>query len=606
MSRQILGSKLGLDHQLTKPWIFVTINRLVPDIIQRVAVSISVGIDLGTTNSIVGVWKDGSAQIIPNILQSKMTPSVVGLNDVGEIIVGQAAKERLQTHPQITTANFKRYMGTNKTITLGRKEFRAEELSALVIKKLKADAEACLDQEITEAVITVPAYFNDTQRKATKLAGEMAGLKVERLLNEPTAAALAYGLNTQDEAHYLVFDLGGGTFDISIVEYFEGIIQVHASAGDNHLGGEDFTKLIYLDLLEKYCKTANINKERIADKCQQYLKRRAELIKCELSQHDHVQISIQWNSVEYEYQLSLNQYEEMTKELLDRITAPVQKAMRDSRLRVNDLDKIVLVGGATRMPLLRKLVTKIFQRFPGCDLDPDLVVAMGACVQSGLKSKDSALKETVLTDVCPYTLGTEVADERNGVYSAGHFAPIIERNSFVPISRSQVFSTTADRQTEVEVKVFQGESPFTKDNIDLGSFRMKLLNRPVKGTPIEIRFTYDVNGILEVIASQPGTNQKESLIIEENPGLLTKQEIERRLNELSSLKIHPRDKEVNHTTLARAARLYEELLGEERQYIDGLLKQFSAILEAQDDIQIKTARRELEEIMDQFDSREFT
>lgn len=366
-----------------------------------------IGIDLGTTNSLVAVWEDGQPRLIPNSLGDYLTPSCVSLDEDGTILVGRAARERLQTHPDKTAAVFKRFMGSERTIRLGKREFRAEELSALVLRSLKEDVEAALGQPITEAIITVPAYFSDAQRKATRAAGVMAGLKVDRLLNEPTAAALAYGIHQLGaETRFLVFDLGGGTFDVSVLDMFEGVMEVRASAGDNFLGGEDFVACIIDRFFDQAKAPAKLKTDAAF---MQRLTAQVEAAKRALSEQPAATIEVAHNSDTYTLELDEATFEQICAPLLQRLRAPVERALRDANLRGTDLDKIVLAGGATRMPVVRRMVARMFGRFPECEINPDEVVALGAAVQAGLKMKDAALDDVVMTDVAPYSLGVAVA-----------------------------------------------------------------------------------------------------------------------------------------------------------------------------------------------------
>ncbi|MBL8509997.1 MAG: molecular chaperone HscC, partial [Chitinimonas sp.] len=425
-----------------------------------------IGIDLGTTNSLVAVWRDGQAEMIPNALGHALTPSVVGLDDSGAVLVGLAARERLITHPQLTTAVFKRYMGSDRQTRLGTQLFRPEELSALVLKSLKADAERYLGETVTEAVITVPAYFSDAQRKATKIAGQLAGLKVERLVNEPTAAALAYGLHQNEpESRFLVFDLGGGTFDISILELFEGVMEVRASAGDNFLGGEDFSEALIDGFIEAVGKQHGLTDKQADPVVYQALRKQAEQAKRGLSGTAEVAMELRYQEQNLRWAIGEEAFLKLCEPLLKRLREPIEKALRDARLKAIDLDQIVLAGGATRMPAVRKLVAKLFGRMPAMNLNPDEVVARGAAVMAGLKARDETLNEVVMTDVCPYSQGIEVSEQiATGRFQPGFYLPIIERNSVVPISREQVVSTIVDNQMALHVSVYQGESRLVKDN----------------------------------------------------------------------------------------------------------------------------------------------
>jgi len=561
-----------------------------------------IGIDLGTTNSLVSVWKNGEVRIIPNALGLHLTPSAVGLDDNNTVLVGQAAKERISTHPNNTAVNFKRYMGTDRQFPLGKKLFRAEELSSFVISALKRDAEDFLGEPVTEAVITVPAYFNDAQRKATKVAGELAGLKVERLLNEPTAAAMAYGLHSRDtESKYLVFDLGGGTFDISILEMFDGIMEVHASAGDNHLGGTDFTAALANHFITEKASDLGVKEESIPDELLQRIYIHAEKTKREISDKGRAEFKINWKSKEASLDIDELMFEALTEHLLKRISRPIRGAMRDAKVMVEDIHEIILVGGATRTSAVRKLATRLFHRFPATDINPDEVIVQGAAVQAGLKMRDAALDDMVLTDVCPYTLGIEVTVGSESNPIGGHFQPIIERNNYIPISRVERFYTLQDKQKQLKVKIFQGESPKVKDNVFLGDLNVNVPSAAAGEESIDVRFTYDINGLLEVLVTVVSTGHEHSVVIEENPGVLTEEEVKEKLKKLSALKIHPRDKTENLTLINRSDRLFRELLGEERTILSNAIAQFESVLEKQNERDISAAQKKMKEVLDHFD-----
>ena len=539
-----------------------------------------IGIDLGTTNSLVSVWKDGGPRLVPNALGSFLTPSCVGIDGDGQVLIGEAARERLQTHPNLTASLFKRYMGSARTTRLGGRDYRPEELSSLVLRSLKADAEAFLGEPVTEAVITVPAYFSDAQRKATRVAGELAGLKVERLLNEPTAAALAYGLHEGGtETQFLVFDLGGGTFDVSILEMFEGVMEVRASAGDNMLGGEDFVTLLVEQAFVNGLPAAARNDPAFMQK----LVSRAEIAKRQLGGTEQVTFDVSWNDSTTQVTIDPAGFEKLAQPLLDRLWRPIERALRDARIRAADLDNVVLAGGATRMPMIRTLATRMFGRFPAIGLNPDEVVALGAAVQAGLKMKDRALEETVMTDVCPYTLGTSVAQRlHDGNHASGFFAPIIERNTVVPVSRVQRFVPISPKQKAIELGIYQGESRLVRDNIKLGELKIDIAPGTEHEGGVDLRFTYDVNGLLEVEATVVATGESKRVVIESGDAHMSPEEIAKRLAELSALKIHPRDSLENRTLLARAERLYEQLLGEYRDHVGAMILRFEQVLTTQD------------------------
>lgn len=557
-------------------------------------------IDLGTTNSLGSVWSDGGVKLIPNALGEFLTPSCVSVDEDGTILVGKSARERLQTHPDKSISLFKRYMGTGKTTRLGSKAYRSEELSALVLRAIKEDAEEFLGHSIHEAIITVPAYFSDVQRKTTKIAGQLAGLKVERMLSEPTAAALSYGLhNAPDESCFLIFDLGGGTFDVSVIEKFEGVMEVRATAGDNLLGGEDFTQAI----IEYFYRENDIPAEANGDAVfQQQLMARAELLKQSLSVQNSDSLSVHWGSKQYTISLHVDQFYTLTQHLVQRLRDPVERALRDARLRAGDIDNIVLAGGATRMPLVRQLVTRMFGRFPLTELNPDEVVANGAAVMAGLKMKDKDLSEIVMTDVCPYTLSTEVTTYLpDGSLIDGISSPIIERNTVVPVSRVETYYAGRDNQEYMLIGVYQGEGRYVKDCISLGELKVALPGLLRSQSAIDVRFTYDVNGLLEVETRLHHTGEIQHLVIKSALGDLSEDEIASQLQSLSELKIHPRDKMENRTLLARAERCFQQLRGTERDRVGAEILQFESVLLKQNERESRTSRLRLRAFLDAID-----
>ncbi|KAA0982383.1 molecular chaperone HscC [Pseudomonas sp. ANT_J12] len=560
-----------------------------------------VGIDLGTTNSLVAVWRNGAPELVPNALESLLTPSVVGLDDEGRVLVGQAAKERLQTHPHLTAALFKRHMGSAHELRLGTRSFRPEELSALVLRSLKEDVERHYGETVTEAVISVPAYFNDGQRKATKIAGELAGLKVERLINEPTAAALAYGLHQRDSASsFLVFDLGGGTFDVSILELFDGVMEVRASAGDNFLGGEDFDTVLVQAFTAAHANRIDLpslTEPTIAHR----LRREAERVRHALGQADSATFVLRHGDGQWEQTFTQAQLADLCAPLLMRLRTPIETALRDARIRPSELDEVLLVGGTTRMPMIRRMVAGLFGRFPSIALNPDESIALGAAVQAALKARDAALEEVVLTDVCPYTLGIEVAVSVGENAQAGHYLPIIERNCVVPVSRVKTVSTLRHHQRVVQLKIYQGESRWVKENIYLGEMDIEVPVAPAGEISIDVRFTYDNNGLLEAEALINRTGERRVLVIENNPGVLAPDEIQQRLAALANLKVHPREQQVNSLLNARLERLYQESLGDLRQRIDQIANRFQQVLDTQDERAIRELRLQLTQQLDELE-----
>ncbi|MGY3296960.1 molecular chaperone HscC [Pseudomonas sp. TE6288] len=548
------------------------------------------GIDLGTTNSLIAVWQDGEARLIANALGEVLTPSVVSVDDDGSILVGQAARARLTTHPQRTAAAFKRFMGSDKRYALGEHRFTPEELSALVLGSLKQDAEAYLGCPVSEAVISVPAYFSDEQRKRTVFAAELAGLKVQRLINEPTAAAMAYGLHEQKFERTLVFDLGGGTFDVTVLEYALPLIEVHASTGDNYLGGEDFTEA----LLQACLRDWSLKAEDLEPQALASLHDAIEQLKCEVGEGSRT-FAWSMDGQPREWQLDDQKLQAIWAPLLARVRTPIEQALRDARLSPRELDSLVLVGGATRMPQVQQLVAKLFGRLPYRHLDPDTIVALGAASQAACKARDAAIDELILTDVCPYTLG--VASSR-GEDVTGAFSPIIERNTIIPTSKVQRFYSSHPEQKFVRIAVYQGERPWVRDNILVDSFEIPL--QPTgEIQSLDVRFSYDINGLLEVDVTFLESGQKHSHSIDRSPTGLDAQARQASEERLAKLKIHPRDTLPNRTLLARLERAWMQSLGDERELIGSWLDAFNAVLAGQQAGEISRERQALCQALDE-------
>lgn len=566
-----------------------------------------VGIDLGTTNSAIAVWQEDGPKLIPNALGEMLTPSAVSITDAGEILVGIAARDRQSTHPHSTATAFKRLMGSQQTVSLGRRHsYTAEDLSALVLRSLKADAEAWLGAPVDQAVITVPAYFNDRQRKATRRAGELAGLTVERLVNEPTAAALAYGIHRlEEEQPFLVFDLGGGTFDVSIVEILDGIIEVRASAGDNRLGGEDFNEVI-ADIARGQIDPEGALAGKRASEFRELIRAAAERARRTLTDKDQAIVAVTWEGSEYQAQISAAEFEEAVGPLIARLRDPVLRSLRDSGIRADQLSEALLVGGATRMPIVRRAVTRMFGRFPSTQLDPDQAVALGAAVQAGLKARNAALEEVRLTDVCPFTLGVEVSErDLGGGVRNGIFSPIIERNTVVPASRVETYNTMVNGQRAVELKIYQGESRNVAANIKLGEISVPVPPAPAGTITVDCRFSYDTSGLLEVDVSVPKTGLTRQLVICDDEEAPDERELAKRRARLAGLKVHPREESANAAALARAERCYEMFLGERRDHVGALISQFGAVIDRQEPHAIETARTGLEAALDELEGERF-
>jgi len=558
-----------------------------------------IGIDLGTTNSLISYYTESGPVIIPNRLGDNLTPSIVGVDDDGTVYVGKTAKEQMAFRPHQTAAVFKRSMGTDKEFQLGDKKFKAEELSSFVLRALKEDAESYLGCEIEEAVISVPAYFNDLQRKATKRAGEMAGLKVERIINEPTAAAIAYGLhNRADHTKFLVFDLGGGTFDISVLERFGSIMEVRAVAGDNYIGGEDFTKVLYQMMLNKKA----IDEDDLTEKERQYLYRQAEQAKISFCDGAEATIKCMKGEETFQEVITLDEYERACQLLLAKIRKPIERSLKDANLKLSDIDEIVLVGGATKLPVIRSFAARIFGRIPSTEINPDEAIAIGAAIQCAMKERSEAVREVVLTEVCPFTLGTSVVVQRMGdMMEGGHFMPIIERNTVIPVSRTETLYTAGDYQRKIRVDILQGESRFAKNNLLLGEVTVPVPAKKAGEESVDITYTYDVNSILEVQVKVNSTGITKKVIIQKEDSPMTAEEAEQRMEELNALKIHPREQEANKLLLMRGERLYEEATGDVRKSIDLMLSDFEAVLNKQEKTAIEQAAKELKAALDEIE-----
>ncbi|MBE5947098.1 MAG: molecular chaperone HscC [Lachnospiraceae bacterium] len=555
-----------------------------------------VGIDLGTTNSLIAYMDKDEVKVIPNKLGENLTPSVVSVDEDGIVYVGKTAKERKQLYPEQTAEIFKRSMGTNKKFILGEKEFTAEELSSLVLKSLKEDAEVYLGQTIEEAVISVPAYFNDTQRKATKKAGELAGFKVERIVSEPTAAAIAYGLNLKNaDTKFLVFDLGGGTFDVSILELFQNIMEVRAVAGDNYLGGEDFTEI----LEQMFYREKDIDQDLLDQKTKNHIRKQAEICKMGFADSRVSTFKCKIGEEIYEYEISLDDYEKSCQLLLNKIKKPIERSLKDANIKLSDIEEIILVGGATKLPIVRKFVSRLFGRLPNGNINPDEVVVVGAATQAAMKERNEAVKEMILTDVCPFTLGTDIVVTRSGGYKeSGHYLPIIERNSVIPVSRTERLYTAGDNQSVIRVKILQGESRYARNNVYLGELEVPVPIGPAGKEAVDVTYTYDVNSILEVEVTVISTKIKKRIVIKNEETDMSEQEIEERLASLSALKIHPREQEENKLLLLRGDRMYEESTGDIRHMIQNRMNIFEGILDKQNKPDIEKARTELKEFLD--------
>ena len=498
-----------------------------------------IGIDLGTTNSCVAVMEGGKPVVIPNAEGMRTTPSVVAFTKNGERLVGEPAKRQAVTNADRTISSIKRHMGTDYKVSIDGKDYTPQEISAMILQKLKTDAESYLGEKVTQAVITVPAYFNDAQRQATKDAGKIAGLSVERIINEPTAAALAYGLEDESEQKVMVYDLGGGTFDVSIIDIGDGVIEVLSTNGDTHLGGDDYDDRITKWLVDEFkaAEGVDLSQDKMA---LQRLKEAAEKAKKELSSATTTDINLPFITATAEgpkhldMKLSRAKFEELTADLTERTAIPVQNSLRDAGLNSSELGKVLLVGGSTRMPVAQEKVKQLTGKEPSKNLNPDECVALGAAVQGGKLSGEAGAGDVLLLDVTPLTLSIETL--------GGVATPLIKRNTTIPTRASQVFSTAADNQTAVDINVVQGEREFARDNKSLGQFRLDGILPAQRGVPqIEVTFDIDANGIVNVSAKDKGTGKEQHITITSGSNM-SKEDIDKAVNEAAQFEAADKEK----------------------------------------------------------------
>ncbi|MDO4785532.1 MAG: molecular chaperone DnaK [Fretibacterium sp.] len=567
-----------------------------------------VGIDLGTTNSCIAVQEGDQTTIIANAEGMRTTPSVVAFTKDGERLVGQLAKRQAIVNADHTIMSIKREMGTDYRVDIDGKKYTPQEISAMILQKLKRDAEDYLGEPVTQAVITVPAYFTDAQRQATKDAGSIAGLEVLRIINEPTAACLAYGENKKEEHKILVFDLGGGTFDVSILDVGEGVFEVLATAGDNRLGGDDWDNRIVEWMIAEFKKGEGIElkNDRMA---MQRLREAAEKAKIELSSMTETTISLpfitanQSGPKHLEMKLSRAKFEEMTADLMDRTIIPAKRAIEDSGLKTSEIDKILLVGGSTRMPMVQKKIVELMGKEPTKGINPDECVAAGAAIQGAILKGDH--KDIVLVDVTPLSLGLETL--------GGVFTKVIERNTAIPVSKSQVFTTASSNQTQVEILVLQGERSMAADNVKLGQFVLDGIPPAPRGIPqIEVTFNIDVNGILNVSAKDKGTGKAQKITIQSSN--LSKDEIERMKNDAEA----NADEDAKRREAAEVRNeadsavfaaekllndLGDKMTAEEKGKVNSKLDELKRAIEENDGARMKSVKEELEKTIQEFSTR---
>ena len=559
-----------------------------------------VGIDLGTTFSLVSTLRDGAPVVIPNGLGEFLTPSAVSITDDGTVLVGAPARARATTHPMRTALAFKRDMGTDRVYDLGLRKMTPQELSALVLSTLKRDAEAALGCAVEEAVVTVPAYFGDLQRKATQDAGAIAGLRVERIINEPTAAALAYGLHERHrDLRAVVLDLGGGTFDVTVLEIVEGVIEIQSTAGDARLGGEDFDAALAEWVINKVKEDQKVDIGQ-DPRARARVKEAAENAKKRLSEAESARVVLvdlplgMARRANVEMIITREQADDVFASVMDRLRGPIQRALLDASIGPDKIDEVLLVGGSTRMPAVARLAAQVFGRLPLRKLPPDEAIAMGAAVQAALKGGDAAVEDMVVTDVAPFSMGIAAATQLGAQRVAGIYSPILERGTVIPASRVERFSTVADDQKQILIEVYQGEHSLCRDNQKLGEYQLKNIPPGAAGEQgIDVRFTYDLNGILEVEMTVVSTGKSDTLIIEKSPGRLSAAQVKAAREAMLKLKFHPRDALPNTTALARADALFVELSGPEREILGHAIALLRAALEGQDPKEIELRRERL-------------
>ena len=527
---------------------------------------------MGTTNSLAAVYRNGTVELIPNSLGEYLTPSVVSFGENGEVFAGNIAKQMLVTKPECTFREFKRNMGTDFEYTAGRRKYRPEELSAFVLRKLKEDAERYLGEEVTEAVISVPAYFNDDKRCATKNAGKLAGLKVERLINEPSAVALKHHRESDEMETFLVFDFGGGTLDVSLVEAFENVVEIKAVAGDNALGGKDFNEAIAQEFLRRH-DLALLTPEE-----EEIILKEAEQLKIMLSTEKEAMRRFMLRGREYVMQMTNQELIHSAVELFRRMAKPIQKVINDSGMEEGEIDKIILVGGSSKMPVVKQYIKSIVKIPVVSDDKPDESIALGVGMAAAIKERTGDVRDMLLADICPFSLGTEVYD--------GSFSPIIERNDTLPCSRSKYYVTVQDFQKELEFNIYQGENMVAADNLLLGKLTIKNLPLEPRGRAGAMAtFLYDINGILDVrIESKNETVHK--VIFNKKMGL-SEAEIEKRVEQLKKQTFYPASQEENRLLIERAKSVYQETDPRSREAIANALHQFRGALQYGSNQQIR-------------------
>jgi len=544
-----------------------------------------IGIDLGTTNSLGCVYRNGKAELIPNAYGSYLTPSVVSMTEDGKLIVGQPAKDRLITHPERTVSSFKKDMGTGRSWKPGEKSFLPEELSSLVIRSIVEDAQNYLGEEIEEAVISVPAYFHDEQRVAVKRAGALAGIHVERIVNEPSAAALASYFTANEEQNMLVFDFGGGTLDVSLVDCFDTMVEIVSVAGNNRLGGDDFDRLI----AEHFLREHGVARQQLRAQEYAVLLKQAERCKKLLSEQEEVVMHAMVGDQVYESTYTMDRLFEESKALLKEIRQVIGRALKDGKMTIHDVDLVVMAGGSSKMPLIQKYIRHLFHKAPMVQGNCDELIALGLGLVCGVKERKEEIKDYILTDICPFSLGVATINEADP--NRAYMANIINRNTVLPCSRVRRFYTASDQQDYVVVEIHQGENTYAQDNLLLGKIEISVPPKPKGKEAVDVRFTYDINGILVVDTRVVSTGVVKTHIISQK---IPEAELEERVRELEKLKVHPRDLSENQQMMERLEALYQEVYPEQKEQVQQMIRTFEEFLDGQNPRQIQGYRRYLE------------
>ena len=552
-----------------------------------------IGIDLGTTNSLGAVYRNHTVELIPNRYGSFLTPSVVSMADDGTILVGEVAKERLVSHPESTAASFKKDMGTEQKYILGNRTFLPEELSSFIIRSIVEDAKVYLQEEIEEVIVSVPAYFHDRQRVATKRAGALAGVTVNRIINEPSAAAMASYIDTSKEELFLIFDFGGGTLDVSLVECFDTMVEIISVAGDNRLGGDDFHQI----MADSFIKEHGLIKSKIPSKTYAILLRQAEICKRKLTEEESAKMTLNLDGKTYQSEYTNQRLLDESAGLLSKIKGVLSRAMRDGEVSLSDLNAVVMVGGSSKMPLIQSYMQHVFKNIPVIVSNSDLMIAQGLGLVCAVKARNEEIKDYVLTDICPFTLGTNIVNHADP--SHPYMSPIIERNTVLPCSRMKRFYTASDNQTTLRFEILQGEHTYAEDNLKLSELSVTVPKKKRGEESADVRFTYDINGILIVDIKVLSTGQSISKVISQN---LSDKEIMHKVEELQKLKVHPKEISENTLVLEKLKALFEEVPPYMREHVQNYISSFEVVLERQDPRRIAKYRRFLEQMIAQMEN----